>query len=252
MKTNYFELDITNQNLDCHIVHLSDLHKKRFGKNNKKLSDRINKLKPDMIFITGDMVSRNIKKTDDLKELIIRLSKIAPIYYSFGNHEKDMEKINPSLYKELIDFLEKYCIILDNQKSKITFKNFTLSVCGLTIPSECYKNNGGYKNLRTLTNMDVQTLIGEKSDEKNILLAHNPIFFDAYSEYGADLIFSGHVHGGCIKLPFLGGLLSPERKFFPKYFSGLYKSKNSTMIVSCGLGKFRLFNPPEIIFVRLN
>jgi predicted MPP superfamily phosphohydrolase len=66
-----------------------------------------------------------------------------------------------------------------------------------------------------------------------------------------DLVLSGHVHGGCVRLPLIGGVLSPERKFFPKYSLGKYTEKNTTMIVTSGLGKFRLFNPPEIVVIDL-
>ncbi|MDO7206165.1 hypothetical protein Q5M85_20820 [Paraclostridium bifermentans] len=48
------------------------------------------------------------------------------------------------------------------------------------------------------------------------MLAHTPFFFEDYSDYGADLVLSGHVHGGIIRLPLLGGVLSPNREFFPK------------------------------------
>ncbi len=234
------------------IIQLSDLHKKTFGKNNIILIEKIQKIKPDFIFITGDMVSRSVTDLTDFKHFVSELLKIAPVYYSIGNHEKDIKRLNPSVYKEIMDFLKKNVFLLDNSTQVITINNTCINVTGITIYQDCYKKNGRYRNLRVLKSNDISDLIGEKKPGFNILLAHNPVFFDAYAEYGSDLILSGHVHGGCIRLPFIGGLLSPERKFFPKYSSGIYTNKKSSMIVSRGLGKFRLFNPPEIILIELS
>ena len=83
------------------------------------------------------------------------------------------------------------------------------------------------------------------------LLAHDPLPFKAYAGWGADVTFSGHIHGGVIRLPFIGGLLSPERKFFPKYSKGLYHIGRSKLVVSAGLGKFRLNNPSQLLLITL-
>jgi hypothetical protein len=86
-------------------------------------------------------------------------------------------------------------------------------------------------------------------------MAHNPEYFEEYVTWGADLIFSGHVHGGMVRLPFLGGAVSPMIHFFPKYDKGLFENSNRYMILSGGLGnhtyKFRVNNLPEIVSVTL-
>ncbi len=244
--------DKLNYSGSCRIVQLSDLHKKSFGTDNIDLINAVKSLKPDMIFITGDMVSRDVVNLSDFKHLISELLKICPVYYCLGNHEKDTEKINPDIYNQMISFLSESDIhLLDNKTEKMTINKIAIKISGITLPTKCYKNNGKYKNLHKITAREISQMIGICDDSFNILLAHNPVFFDTYAEYGADLIFSGHVHGGCVRLPLLGGILSPERKFFPKYTSGIYKKNNSSMIVSRGLGKFRIFNPPEIIFLEL-
>ena len=92
-------------------------------------------------------------------------------------------------------------------------------------------------------------------DEYNILLAHTPFYFEQYSNWGADLVLSGHVHGGIIRIPLLGGLLSPNRRFFPKFDLGKYENNNSIMIVNKGLGKskvfFRVNCRPEVVRIKL-
>ena len=252
MKTTHYTINI-KKNVSFRIVQLSDLHKKVFGPGNSELIKAATELKPDAFFITGDMVSRSVKNFDTLKPLITELNKTAPVYYSLGNHETDMENVNLKLYKELIAFIKENCIMLDNATAVIRKNDVDIRVSGLTIYQECYKNNGSYRNLRGLSHEEIHNLLGEKPDPDavNILLAHNPNFLDSYAEYGSDLVLSGHVHGGCVRLPFIGGVLSPERKFFPKYSLGKYTEKNTTMIVTSGLGKFRLFNPPEIVVIDL-
>ena len=91
--------------------------------------------------------------------------------------------------------------------------------------------------------------------EFTILLAHNPDYFPEYAAWGADLVLSGHVHGGVVRIPFWGkGVVSPAVKFFPKYDGGLFEEGKSHMILSRGLGAhtipFRLFNPGDLIFLQ--
>ena len=87
------------------------------------------------------------------------------------------------------------------------------------------------------------------------MLSHTPLAFRAYADWGADVTFSGHCHGGVIRLPFIGGILSPERKFFPRYTKGIYELDAeqglAKLAVTAGLGKFRLNNPSEIMICTL-
>ena len=76
----------------------------------------------------------------------------------------------------------------------------------------------------------LKRLLGKPSaGEYNILIAHNPDYFPAYAEWGADLVLSGHVHGGIMRLPLLGGVLSPALRLFPKYDGGLFQEGGSTI-----------------------
>lgn len=255
MKTTHFTFNTgkIKNGASYRIVQLSDLHKKCFGQLNCELFEMVHIQNPDAVFITGDMVSRSVKNIDNLRPLLNNLSTIAPVYYSLGNHETDMEYVNPELHKTLMECIGKHCILLDNRTEFIQTEDIKIKLSGLTVPQDCYKKDGHYRNLRNITCDDIRNLLETEPESEciNILLAHNPMFFDAYTEYGSDIILSGHVHGGCVKLPLIGGVLSPERKFFPKYYAGEYKKDNSSMIVSCGLGKFRMFNPPEIIVIDL-
>lgn len=86
-------------------------------------------------------------------------------------------------------------------------------------------------------------------------MAHNPEYWPDYLTWGADLTLSGHLHGGMVRLPFLGGLFTPEGGLMPGYDKGLYKQGNQAMVVSAGLGVFvfpwRWMNPPDLVFIDL-
>lgn len=100
------------------------------------------------------------------------------------------------------------------------------------------------------------TLSACKKGWFHILIAHNPDYFEEYAKWGADLTVSGHVHGGMLILPKLGGLLSPMIKIFPKYYKGIYQKNEQFMLVSSGLGnhtiKIRLNNRPDIAVLHLS
>ena len=94
-----------------------------------------------------------------------------------------------------------------------------------------------------------------RDDLYSILLSHRPELFETYVKSGANLVLSGHAHGGQFRLPLLGGLFAPHQGFFPKYDAGLFSKQNTNMIVSRGIGNslfpFRINNRPEIILIIL-
>ena len=102
----------------------------------------------------------------------------------------------------------------------------------------------------------MEHLVGKANrDRFQILLAHNPVYFEEYARWGADLVLSGHVHGGIVRLPFLGGVISPAFTLFPKYDGGKFERGDSTMLLGRGLGTHtlpvRMWNPGEIVLVTL-
>ncbi len=229
------------------IAFLSDLHIRNSKLSCRMILKKLRLQKADMIVISGDFVSRHIKNTDISEWMLSELSSIAPTYLSMGNHELD---ISAELLSSLKKAALKYGVfILDNDKIKLAEDVF---ICGATAKSDCYKNaNGGYKNLEDYTLSDMEDCLG-KSEGFTLLLAHNPLFFETYVKWGADVVLCGHIHGGSVRIPFVCGLLSPERKLFPKFSSGLYTKNKTTMLVSRGLAKFRVFSPKHIIFLSIS
>lgn len=233
------------------IVHLSDFHSNSFGKDNLKLIEKINSENPNIIVMTGDMVNKYDTNFYRFLNLVEFLSKIYKIYYIIGNHEKGLSKNNMNV---IIRKLEEFGVtILNNEKVTIKQNQYKINIYGIDLPMQYYrKEKNSIFNVEKFINRYMKKY---REEEFNILLVHNPLYFDAYSKYNVDLTLSGHVHGGMIRLPFIGALLSPERRFFPKYNSGLYEINNKKLIVSRGLGQsklgIRILNVPEIVSITL-
>jgi predicted MPP superfamily phosphohydrolase len=237
---------------DEDILLLADLHGKRYGESNRRLLKRINKLKFDRIYTVGDMLNApsTLDNFDTSVEFMRAMASYGKVYYSLGNHEY-RAKNNTDAYGILFDAYETIMNafgikLMDNEKA--SFEN--TDVYALSI-SKMYYNRG--KRL-PMEKEDVSNLIGEPDPSKfNILLAHNPEYFDAYASWGADLVLSGHMHGGVIRL--FKGMISSRFTLFPKYDGGYFKKNNAQMVVSRGLGAhtipFRLFNPAEIVLIHL-
>lgn len=236
------------------ILQLSDLHSHNFGNNNSKLLKKIEKEQPDIIVLTGDMV--NSKDTDfsTFLELAETLTQTYPVYYIPGNHEL---RLPLQKYNQLISKLRQANVtVLTNQTISLFKNKEQIQLIGFNLPLSYYTNQLKREESKELSSEIMKQFIGTSQQNIfQILLAHNPLYFDTYANWGADLTLSGHIHGGMIRIPFIGGLLSPERTFFPKYSTGKYEKENSTLIVNRGLGNgtinLRVFNHPEITVIQL-
>ncbi|MBR1860367.1 MAG: metallophosphoesterase [Lachnospiraceae bacterium] len=233
---------------------LSDLHNKQYGKGNIRLLDAIDKEKPDIILIAGDMINgREKENIDGTIDFLGRLAEKYPVYYENGNHEMRLD-----IYRDRFgDKYDRYCEAIKEKKVKLLVnERVTLPEYGVTIiSSEINKEHYKRMGIVPLKEGELKGQLGEPNAENcNILLAHNPDFFEDYVSYGAQIVFSGHVHGGIVRIPFIKkGVLSPNVRFFPKYFEGEYTEGDTTMIVSRGLGShtipFRMFNPGDLVIV---
>ncbi|SKA79193.1 hypothetical protein SAMN05443428_10315 [Caloramator quimbayensis] len=237
---------IPNEFQGFRIIHLSDLHSKRFGKNQRYLISKVRSQKPDIIVFTGDLVDRRRYDENPPIELIRELVKIAPVYYVTGNHENWSDNFK-SLETKLINYKVN---VLHNEYKEIKIKNSSIYIAGIDDPSIETKSYSGY----SITERELKKCTANLNKNKfKILLAHRPELINLYCDYGFDLIFSGHAHGGQVRIPFIGGVVAPNQGFFPKYTSGLYNYKKSSLVVSRGLGNsvfpFRILNCPNIVVV---
>lgn len=232
------------------IVQISDLHNKLFGANQEKLLNKVRIEKPDIIVVTGDLVDQRKYNLEKSMLFIKGAVKIAPVYYVSGNHEAwsgNYETIKKSL-------IDAGVIVLDNAEFVISRGDATIKLLGVSDPDFL---TSSYLEGTNTTILDETFNLWSEGDAKDfkILLSHRPELFDLYSAAKMDLVFSGHAHGGQIRLPFVGGLVAPDQGFFPKYASGSFTEGSTTMFVSRGLGNSivpqRLFNRPEIVVVML-
>jgi len=261
---------------------LADLHNCSYGINNIRLIRKIERLSPDFILVAGDMIVKDKRSYPSVAfSLLEKLSSKYPVYYGYGNHEQALELSCDSSWLEYKAELEKRGIIFlkndsiplsakfkANNKSNIynkdnhrshdkkqlnyEVKQGDIRIIGLTIDSS-------YFSRFTDMVMDkdyLKNLLPKDIDrDYKILLAHTPDYFDNYMEWGADLVVSGHLHGGLVRLPWIGGVISPQVKLFPKYDAGLFSQDGKNMIVSRGLGShsimLRIFNRPEIVSIKL-
>lgn len=235
-------------------VVLSDLHNKSYGEKNQKLLKSIDELKPEGILIAGDILTAKPGKRYDVAlDLLKNLAMKYPVYYGMGNHETrlflypekygDMgERYEADLKKIRVDFIRN--------ESKECKDN--IRITGLDMDRKYYQR---FKKMAMEPEYLKEALGETLGEEYEILLAHNPDYFEEYAAWGADLVLSGHVHGGMMRLPILGGVISPAYKLFPKYDGGMFKKGSATMILSRGLGMHtipvRIFNPGELIFLKL-
>ncbi len=247
-KYEYKNSDIPFEFNDFNIVQISDLHNKVFGKKQSKLLEKVKDLSPDIIVVTGDMIDRRRYNLENAMYFIEEAIKIAPVYYVSGNHEAWSEKYS-EIKKRLID---TGVYVLDDETVKINKDNSSINILGLSDPAFI---TSSYIDETNTSNMEEYLNSYSKIEGFKILLSHRPELLDLYSKNDIDLVFSGHAHGGQVRIPFLGGIIAPNQGFFPKYTSGSYNSNKTTMFVSRGLGNslfpLRVFNRPEIISVTL-
>lgn len=240
---------------------LADLHNALYGKDNKQLLQKIMQEKPDYIMLAGDMIvckSHTERRIRQTAKLIQDLSTIAPVYYGFGNHEygvREQLHNTKGLWDSYIKALDlskhPNILFLDNKRIIIKRNSDQICIAGLTLDRSYFK-----RFCCKRLDKDIVKKICLEDNTYNILLAHNPDYFTTYEEAGADLILSGHNHGGMIRIPVLGGVISPRFHLFPKFDRGRYEKGNSTMILSGGLGTHsipvRVNNMPELLFVQLH
>ncbi len=259
IKTRKYLLHSDKIKKDLSFVILSDLHGRSFGEDNEQLIDKIEALKPDMVIMSGDImtakdpffsIERGVDRTESL---IKRLAEKYPVYFGPGNHEERIKweqwKYSFSYEDMMRRFKEAGAVILSNQS--VDIDEYNLRISCLNMPEKYYK-----KGNKGLHESDMDRLMGKARAERyQILIAHNPEYVPTYAAWGADLSISGHYHGGLVRLPLFGGLISPKLEIFPKYSGGVYHKGGKRQIVSCGLGThtypLRFFNPAELTYVKM-
>ncbi len=237
-------------------VVLSDLHLWRYGRHNRRLLTAIRDEAPEAVFFPGDLIVHTKPERFFVAEEFIReLVKIAPVYFSNGNHESRLEcetHENFNAYQRLKKRMQALGVhILNNDSEVFVSKGDCIVVHGLELPLSYYRKGretplAEKELLRCLKTAD--------ADGFHVLLAHTPKYTPEYFAWGADLCLSGHYHGGLVCIPGIGSVISPQFELFPKHSFGRFEKDGHVALVSRGLGTHtfhvRVFNRSELLVVE--
>ena len=237
---------------------VADLHAHVYGRDNDILIQKIKEQKPDIILVPGDMiVSRYPETYETAYQTFEKLTEIAPVYFSNGNHESRISKVPVMQTEAFLEYenrVRKLGVhILNNASEEVILHGGKFCISGLEIPLECY-GKGSYE---PLPEHFIRDVLGDaKQDAVQILMAHNPMFAKEYAEWGADVSVCGHTHGGLVRIPGIGSVISPQFELFPKYDAGEFDFGDRKVYVSKGLGThtfhIRVFDRAEVLMIRIN
>ena len=230
------------------IAQISDLHNEVFGTGNGELLTLLAGTRPDIIVITGDLIDSRRTDVSAALEFVRGAVEIAPVYYVAGNHESRI----PEEFWMLERCMENLGVsVLRGERTLLTREGAAIALIGVDDPTFQDKDSANWPGI-------VEEELGRLREEGlySILLIHRPELLETYARAGMNLVFSGHAHGGQVRIPFVGGVIAPNQGFFPQYDGGLYTMGDTQLVLSRGLGNslcpLRVNNRPEIVLAELH
>ena len=231
------------------IAFLSDLHSCNYGENAQTLVSAIDRQRPDLILLGGDIFD-DVLPDDNTEALLQQISGRYPCYYVTGNHEYWGGA--EAFARKMRILEESHVTRLDNEAAAVTVQGMQINICGVNDP-EAAKIGDGFSFGAALEN------IAQVSANRNftLLISHRPERIDDYAKYPFDLVLAGHAHGGQWRIPHLiNGVYAPNQGVFPKYAGGMYMRGDTCMIVGRGLAREstripRFYNRPELVIIDI-
>ncbi|MBE7033791.1 MAG: hypothetical protein E7406_06140 [Ruminococcaceae bacterium] len=244
----YTDSEIPSAFDGCKIMMISDLHNADFSED---IVEHIKNEKPDYVVMTGDMVQLPDTSIENTLKIADEVTKMnIPIYAVSGNHDRQCGK-----YDEIIASLWAHGVyMLEYDSVRFEKDGESIVLMGIQDPRHDVVTDEKIAAIRG----NIKNQLSRREDYFTILLSHRADLYPQIKDTGVDLILSGHLHGGVVRLPFVGGIVDKDKKisFSSDYDYGVYEEDgNATMIVSGGCDKNpkkrRFFNPPEILLITL-
>lgn len=233
------------------LCQVSDVHNEARGEGNAALLRALREAAPDLICITGDFLDSRRTDLDFALELAGQLAEIAPAVYVTGNHEArlmDLSALEAGLAARGVQ-------VLRDDWTPLARGGEEIALLGLDDPGFAAGEDWTLSEGLDQTQARLSALLAQAGDRFSLVLSHRPELLPAYADAGADLVLSGHAHGGQVRLPGIGGLFAPGQGILPRLTSGVHARGETRLVVSRGLGNsafpLRVFNPPEIVTVTL-
>ena len=284
LKTEYYTIKSSKIRIGTRFIFISDMHSMEFGEDNEDLISEIRSLEPDCILIGGDMMTcgkihEEPPRTSACIHLCEELSEHYPVFYAEGNHEVRFRRRFPEDFQIFMEHLKQNSALeyLSNdmepfeKEAELIDERDEFRIYGISLPEDYYApQKPGFGNRKEMPEGFIRDSLGHTMRSENgsredslpskdrfldgsyfnILLLHSPLYLKEASASGADLVLSGHFHGGTIRLPILGGLMTPQLQFFVRECAGEFSEGSTRMIVNRGLGthsvRIRLNDRPEI------
>ncbi len=228
------------------VLHLSDIHFEGWTPRERQLLETARALAPDLIFLTGDYL--NLSSVDNgparqgVRDLLADLATVAPTWAVIGSPPVDRPDVVPQIFAGLpITWLM-------DETAEVEMKGHHLRLIGIRCTAD-HRRDG--ERLRRIFRAGFHPAL-------QILLYHSPDLFPLAAELGIDLHLAGHTHGGQLRLPLFGALVTSS-VYWKRYEAGLYRKGSSTLYVSRGIGvegkgapRARFLAPPEIVLITFH
>lgn len=265
LKSDYYEVRTGKLPVEAEkvrLVFVSDLHDYVPARHTpEKIISAIDEMKPDAVILGGDMITVSkrdecpVPETGTALSLISGLSEKYPVFYGEGNHEARLLDKNPDAYADYVSRLLSMGVrYLRDNKAEIPETG--VKVYGISLSDDFYGHFPGMGKKYEMPKEYIEKAIGEIDRDKfGVFLIHIPLYLKEAQRAGADLVLSGHYHGGTVRFPDGSGLMTPQYQFFQKECSGEFTEGNAKMIVGRGLGthsiKVRINDLPQIAVVDI-
>lgn len=228
------------------VMVISDYHNSRFY---DQIGEYMKQTEPDLILLTGDLTELPDNKINNLEKLIERVPENTQVMAVSGNHESESTR-----YDYIVHTLREWNVqVLENEATDIWRGDQHIKIIGLKDPGNATRKIGESK----IEEMKwfVNGCLYDDADCFSILACHRANLYPFFKDLNTNLMLSGHLHGGIVRLPGLGGMVGENMELHPDYTYGEYDEGHTKMIVSRGcdynLLKMRVFNGPEVLLVTL-